>query len=555
MKRPPHSQCSAKPTRSPELIHSQYIALSRRIPLLYAILTVNSIALAATHHNHAPPMLTLIVPAALCVISIVRTIVWRRRDPGSVKVEQAARSLRTTTIITPVLATAFTVWSLALYPYGDAYARCHIAFYMSITVISMVFCLMHLRSAAICVAVIVSVPFTLFFATTGEPMLLAVAMNFAVVMGALVWILLRNYDDFAGLVLSKRELATRHADAERLSDENYRLANLDSLTGLPNRRRFVIEIETALAAAKNTRAYVAVVLFDLDGFKGVNDAHGHGAGDDLLAETGCRLSVFVGPGVFIARLGGDEFGAILTGNLDASAALTFGRMACSALRNLDVNPGVTAGVTASAGIVTYPDGGDTARHLFERADFALYYAKEHHRGQPVMFTAEHETMIRNASRVEYALRNADFESEMSVVFQAIVDVIPELGDHVSCRISGFETLARWDSPTLGLVGPDQFIPVCERIGLINKLTVVLFEKALAHVANWPGPFRVAFNLSARDLASPQTMTVLCALIQYHGIDPGRVELEITETAIMNDIDQALAVLAPLRRLGSRDKVG
>lgn len=529
-------------TNDPELIQSQYLALSRQIPLLYAILAVNTVVLAATHYSSAPTLLVLGAPGLLCLATAIRSVMWLIRPQTDVTLAYAVRCLRTTTILTPLMTVAFTAWSLALFPFGNAYAQCHVAFYMSVTVISIIFCLMHLRTAALTVTAVVGIPFAVFFISTGQPMFIALAINFTLVMAGLIWILLGNYKDFSNLIATQRELVARHTEAEGLANDNFRLANIDGLTGLPNRRHFLNELGVALARAQANGARFAVALLDLDGFKGVNDAYGHAGGDDLLVETARQLSIFVGPSAFLARLGGDEFGAILTGNPNDAEVWAFGQSLCAALHDIEVRPGLVAGVSASAGLVVYPTGSDTAGHLFECADYALYYAKEHSRGEAVMFTAEHETIIRNASRLEQALRNADLERELHLVFQPIVDV----GRH---RIVAFEALARWTSPVLGPVSPGDFIPMAERIGLISQITEVLFRKALPTAATWPDSIKLSFNLSARDLASSQTMASLGRIIQEAGIAPGRIQLEVTETAIMQDMDQALETLEPMRHLG------
>ena len=528
-------------TNDPELIRSQYLALSRQIPLLYAILAINTVGLAATHYGSAPSLLVLGAPGLLCLATAIRSVMWFVRPQTEVTLAYAVRCLRATTMLTPLMTVAFTAWSLALFPYGNAYAQCHVAFYMSVTVISIIFCLMHLRTAALTVTAVVGIPFAGFFINTGQPTFIAIAINFTLVMAGLVWILLGNYKDFSSLIATQRELVARHAEAEYLANDNFRLANIDGLTGMPNRRRFLNELGAALAQAQATGARFAVALLDLDGFKGVNDAYGHAGGDDLLVETARQLSVFVGPLAFLARLGGDEFGAVLTGNPSDADVWAFGQSLCAALHDIEVRPGLVAGVSASAGLV-YPDGAETAGHLFERADYALYYAKEHRRGEAVIFTAEHETIIRNASLLEQALRNADLERELHLVFQPIVDVERH-------RVVAFEALARWISPVLGPVSPGDFIPMAERIGVIGQITEVLFRKALPSAATWPDSIKLSFNLSARDLASSQTMVSLWCMIQGADIAPERIQLEVTETAIMQDMDQALEALEPMRRLG------
>jgi diguanylate cyclase (GGDEF)-like protein len=210
------------------------------------------------------------------------------------------------------ISAGFTAWSFALYPYGDPFAKSQVAFYMAVTVIGCIFSLMHLRSAAL----IVDVPYVLFFFATGEPTLKAIAVNNLLVSGAMLTVLVIYYRDFADLVASRKSLLAQQAATQALSDENFRLANLDSLTELPNRCRFFAELSSAFDAERRS-VRVAVGIIDLDGFKPINDNYGHSVGDRVLIEAGRRIrEVCEGFGpqrVEFARLGGDEFGLVACG--------------------------------------------------------------------------------------------------------------------------------------------------------------------------------------------------------------------------------------------------
>jgi diguanylate cyclase (GGDEF)-like protein len=532
------------PDSDPELAHAQFIAFSTQLPVLYAILLINSVALALTHLAVAPTSLTITVPAILCLVCIARVMFWTRSAGAEVTGEEAIRRLHATVPLVGVLGIAFTAWSLSLYPYGDAFAKCHVAFYMSITVVSCIFCLIHLLRAALLLTAVVIVPFTLFFCFTGHMVLAAIALNFVLVAGGMIFILLRNYRDFATLILSRRELRARQAEAEELNRENVRLANLDMLTGLPNRRSFLAHFDERLNASQADGTRFALILVDLDGFKGVNDLYGHATGDRLLAEVGERLADLSGPTVSAARLGGDEFGIILSGNPDNAAIRELGARVCRRLRSPYLEGAISAEVGGSAGIVSYPEAGDSTALLFERADYALYRAKDSRTGQAVMFASEHEAMIFDAARLERALRRADLEQEMSVVFQPIVD--SSNGSTI-----GFEALARWHSPELGDIAPGKFIVAAERTHWTGRLTQILLTKALAEAATWPDSMSISFNLSAQDITSSDTVAAVCRIITHSGVAPDRIDLEITETAVMRDFNQAREALARLRRLGAR----
>jgi diguanylate cyclase (GGDEF)-like protein len=527
------------------LSRSQFDAFARQLPLLYLILVVNSLAVAATHAAVAPAWLAIWMPLAMCSACAIRLVVWvrRRKHLAALSDEEVASRLKNTVWLIALLGVIFTGWGLLLFPYGDPYARAHVAFYMSITVIGCIFCLMHMRKAALMLTAIVIVPFSLFFSATGNAVFVAIAINMLLVAAAMIVILLTYYRDFANLVESKDTLQAKQAELQRLSDENSRLANLDILTGLPNRRRFLADLDTLFETAQAGHARFAVGVIDLDGFKQVNDLYGHGAGDRVLEEVGRRLLDVSGPRVKLARLGGDEFGLLVTDVHAQQELREIGAAICDTLRAPYAWPGATARLSGSLGFAIYPDAGRSPAQLFERADYALYFAKEHRRGGTTIFSSEHEKQIRELGQLEQALRHADLENEMALHFQPIVDVARD------CVVS-YEALARWNSPTLGAVPPAMFIKVAERSDLIHHVSAVLLRKALATMRRCDPAVRVAFNLSARDIGSAEAVANIVGMVRESGIEPGRMTFEVTETAVIQDFEQASASLNALKQLGA-----
>lgn len=512
---------------NPELVQAQLVAFTKQVPLLYFMLVTNTVALTVTHFNAAPLYLTLYIPSALYAVSLARLIHWWFSRNRRYTHDEAVGRLRSTYRLTALLGAGFCAWSLSLFSYGDAYQQSHVAFYIANTVIGCIFCLMHLRAAALALTAIVLGPFTVFFAASGNPVFTALALNVALVTVAMVFILLTYYRDFGALIQSQKELTVRQAETQRLSDENHRLANLDSLTNLPNRRQFRAELERRISEAERNGTALALGLIDLDGFKPVNDTFGHGIGDKLLVEVGERLSSFPGRGVFPARLGGDEFGIIFEGTLCPDRLRLLGEEICTALQEPYIFNGQTPRVSGSLGISILGDAGTTADRLFDRADFALYLAKQNFRGTTVVFSAEHEAEINEQGRVQQALLGADFESEMHLAFQPMVDADTN-------GIFAYEALARWESPTLGPVPPGVFIRAAERAGIIGRLTEVLMRKALKAAQTWPDHIRLSINLSTRDVVSNKTVDTLLDIIAGSGVDPKRLDVEVTETAVMRN---------------------
>lgn len=524
-----------------ELVRAQYAAFSKQIPILYFILITNSLAVGYSFYGVAPDYLSLYFPGALCAICAARLIFWLCHGSEKVTDDQAVRHLRQVHVLAAFLSVFFVTWALMLYQYGDAYGRGQVAFYIALTVMGCIACLMQVRSAALLVAVIVDVPYVLYFLVVGNSSLRAMAVNIALVSVAMMVMLFGYARDFANLVDSRKSLMQKQEETQRLSDENLRLANLDSLTELGNRRQFFTMLEAAFARACTHGGRFAIGVIDLDGFKPVNDTHGHIVGDRVLVEASRRLQSFSEAVVY--RLGGDGFAVIVEGAVSADQLQALGQHLIGALHAPFLFDPLDVRVGCSVGFAVYPDSAATAAQLYERADYALYHAKRYRRGEAVLFSAAHEEEICQYSAVELALRRADLESELSMVFQPIIDA--EAG-----RPMALEALARWTSPSLGEVSPANFIPVAERNGMIRVLTRVLLQKALASMQSWPGDIRLSFNLSAHDISSAAGVLRIVDIIHRSGVDPRRIDFEITETAIASDFETAQETIRTLKALGA-----
>jgi len=329
--------------------------------------------------------------------------------------------------------------------------------------------------------------------------------------------------------------------AVELAEENRCLANTDSLTGLPNRREFFERLDRAIREEGACGGLVMGVI-DLDGFKPINDLYGHAIGDCVLRECAVRLEGFASGATTIARLGGDEFAIFVRGQFNESDILRLGDEFCAAIRAPLRFADVHAGVSASIGFARFPADAMDGHHLYERADYALYFGKQNHRGGAVLFTSEHESKMLLNARIEQALRKADFESELTIEYQPLLHAETQ-------RIVALEALTRWVSPDLGAVGPDVFIPVAETGELIHVITRTILRKALQAARSWPRDINLSFNISIRDLVSERALTQVLALIESSGFDPSRLEIEVTETSLIADFDRAAAAIAQLKAMG------
>jgi diguanylate cyclase (GGDEF)-like protein len=532
------------PVDRPEVVLAQYKAFSRQVPLMYFIVVICTIAVAVTYARFAPFWLTGYYPAFLCAVSVVRLTYWRRARHRSVTVDEAVRILKGLMRTIILLGMSYSVWGTLLFQYGDLESHLLVIYFITITTFGCIVCMMHLRAAVFVMVLATVVPLATALLTTDDFKSVVIGVNGLLVVSALVIIVSKYYHDFADLIESRRTLQDQQVKTQVLSETNKSLANMDALTGLPNRRWFFDTLSEKFEAAQSSGATIAVGVIDLDGFKPVNDLYGHTAGDKVLIEVAARLRLHVSPTLHIARLGGDEFGLILEGAKSGGDVLLLGNAICDTLRRPYSALGFVAQVSGSLGFSDISVAVAAAEQLFEQADYALNYAKRSLRGQVMLFSDEHETEIRDLSIIDQNLRSANLKEELWLVFQPIFNTRSQ-------TTLAFEVLARWKSAVLGDVPPMTFIRAAERAGLVNDITLILLSKLLATVSCWPEDIRFSFNLSVHDVTSPRTIERILELVAASGINPGRLDFEITETALMHDFDQARTALHRLRSLGCR----
>jgi diguanylate cyclase (GGDEF)-like protein len=318
----------------------------------------------------------------------------------------------------------------------------------------------------------------------------------------------------------------------------------DALTGLPNRTLFRDRIEQAITTGCRRDTTSAVMLIDLDHFKEINDTLGHHAGDRLLEEVAHRLEASLGEQDTVARLGGDEFGVLLPSLRRPGDANVVARQLLAGLREPFLIEGLTLEVDASIGMACHPAHGTGVETLIQRADIAMYSAKEGGGGH-AMFEPRLDRFSPRRLSLAGGLRQAIQNGEITLFFQPKAQL--EGGE-----IVGVEALARWEHPRLGLVGPSEFVPIAEQTGLITPLTSHVLDAALRQVREWNDQGReltVAVNLSARSFLDAQLALEIPRLLAKWDVDARLLELEITESMLMLDPGRAQAVLERLSRIG------
>src|SRR3954466_4819890 len=336
-------------------------------------------------------------------------------------------------------------------------------------------------------------------------------------------------------------------DARNFEDAMHQAFH-DSLTGLPNRALFLHRLELAHARARRSGRPIAVLFMDLDAFKNVNDSLGHAAGDELLVLVAGRLRRWLRPSDTAARFGGDEF-AVLLEDLDVTTgAQIVAQRILDSLREPFEIQGQEIYVASSIGIASsaHPGSDD----LLRNADLAMYRAKGMGKGRHQLFEPGMHVAVLERLELEVDLQRALDRAEMCVHYQPIIEL-------ATGRVIGVEALARWRHPVRGMIQPSEFIPLAEETGQIHRLGYWVLEQAVHHISAWNAgvraddPLRVGVNLSARQLSEHTLIGQIAAALGDSGLPPEHLVLEITETVLMQDLEDTVGKLQELKRLGVR----
>lgn len=343
--------------------------------------------------------------------------------------------------------------------------------------------------------------------------------------------------------LRYRDLAREIKARIEAEEEARNLARHDPLTGLPNRRFFEEQLDGSLRAV-SAGEQLAVLMLDLDGFKAINDVHGHAAGDKALTEFAHRVSANLRADAFLARIGGDEFSIILPAISSVDDVTNLARRIVAAVAEpIDIEH-ATVEFGVGVGIAVAPNDGTQGDELVRRADRALYRAKAAGRSSIRFFESEMDEIIERRDRMERELRAAIASDSLVPHFQPLVSLDGN-------RIIGFEALARWESESMGSVSPDVFIPMAEETGLITILGEQLLTRACLEARSWPADFTLSFNISAVQLRDPTFGLRVLSILGQTGFSCRQLEIEITETAAVENIAVAQNVIDDLRRAGVR----
>jgi diguanylate cyclase (GGDEF)-like protein/PAS domain S-box-containing protein len=357
-----------------------------------------------------------------------------------------------------------------------------------------------------------------------------------------VELLLRTVD-YGGKL--RHAIAVRDLQARKQAEQHIRfLAHYDSLTGIPNRSTFNRQLDQEIASASDKGRGLAVLCLDLDRFKDVNDLFGHAAGDAALKGVAKRITGVLRDGQMLARLSGDEFALIVPELSNPEAAGRIAEKILEVLQAPSEDPEADSPIATSIGIAIYPSDATDRQTLLSHADTALYRAKNEGRGTYRFFEASMGAAVRDRRLLEFDLRNAISRGELYLVYQPQKDISDG-------KIIGFEALLRWKHGTRGNVPPAEFIPVAEESGIIPQIGEWVLRTACSEAASWTQPLIVAVNVSAVQIHNANFAHLVHEILFETGLPPNRLELEITETALVRDLNRALATLRRIKILGVR----
>lgn len=322
------------------------------------------------------------------------------------------------------------------------------------------------------------------------------------------------------------------------------MAHYDALTGLPNRAYFTEQSEADLERRQHSKnpGMSMLMIVDIDDFKHVNDTLGHLIGDRVLVETSERLSRALGRDSLVARLGGDEYIVYRGGHVTVDDSIDEPQAILDAFQRPFSLMGEVFSVDVSIGVVLSSDPADVLDELMTRADLALYKAKANGKQQAQVFHDDMDTDYRYRQRLKADLKQTVAEGGLTLVFQPIVDL--KTRKVVSC-----EALARWHHPELGSIPPSLFIPIAEETGLISDISRWVLASATAECRNWPDDVSISVNISARDFRNADVAAMVNDALNSSGLEPSRLELEVTETALIEERDAATSILSKLAKKG------
>jgi diguanylate cyclase (GGDEF)-like protein len=481
----------------------------------------------------------------------MRVVHWLKVRNRTLTPEGILNELRKMLVFAVAFSLAFCTWSFALMSTRPSTDHDFIILFASLAAIGCAYGVSRYPAAARTPLLLLGLPLAGRLIFTSDAAHVAMGVGLFTIIVVLLWQLGLHDEGFRELVESRTAIslereraqrAERLAKAEKAKAKS--IADTDPLTGLANRRAFLRALGRRAARLARSRGGFALAMVDLDGFKPINDTFGHAAGDRVLEGIGSRLARAGGDGALIARTGGDEFALLLPEVRTMAGADSAGMAICAALQEPFLVDGREFRISGCCGVTLLRAGDCDVEEALIRADTALYRAKEGGRSGVAVFTPEMHEIHRRRILVEKALRLPETLERIGLVFQPITDL-------ATGELKALEALARWNDETLGRIPPDQFIPIAEQINVIEQISDKLLAQAAAEAGRWASSVRLSFNVSAVQLCTAGSAQRLLGVLDRARLDPARLQVEVTETALLADFEVARENLQALRGAGAR----
>ena len=522
------------------LIEERYWSLRRQVPIVYVLGFVNLSAMELASAGSLNIGLNL--PTFIVGCGILRLIQWFGRG-RSVSHELMVARMHQTVWFALLVCLAVCARCLQLLQVGDTVSHMAVMLFGGLTAIGVAYGLTALPAAGRIPLLLIIAPISVVALWSHDPRFTGAAFGLVAVAALTMRLLAAHSRHFTDVISSRSVIAREQQRVEQAHHEAVLAATTDFLTGLPNRRAFVAALEAAFGDPGKAAPF-AVATLDLDRFKTVNDTFGHCVGDLLLKEVAQRLLRSVGGRGFVARLGGDEFGILLFGVSQPRETESLGQAIIDSVNGPTLLDGRQLSIFACCGLALSSRNTDNSpSRIMADADVALYQAKANPGRGLALFERRMEAPRRRRTNIERALLSPNVSKDFDVAFQPIFDL-------KSGGVIAHEALARWSDAHLGSVPPAEFVPIAEHLNLIEQINDVLMEKAFAATRSWAQEVKLAFNLSAIQICSRGSAKRLLTALAAAGLKASRLQVEVTETALLVDFERARANLQELRQAGA-----
>jgi len=526
-------------------------SIARRVPTLYLVILFDVVLLDVTFHTVAPLAIQAI-GVVLAVIAGIRGRTWMPRRMAALSLDRKRVALKQMSRVGGAFSLAFMTWTVVLSQYGTAEQTMLVLYLLAVTAFAAIVALAQAPHTALNVALSFSVPAMAEFVASHNADAILLAMVQSVLTATMMIAILTNHREFVRRELNGQRLARRLAHTARQSRANYHRATIDDLTGVLNRGAILERLRDDLVAAPGGCSWLA--LADLDGFKHVNDTYGHAAGDAVLRAVATRIGVQAGV-IAHGRLGGDEFAILFDGAFGTAQVCAASRALSDAVSQPIPFNGTQLRVLCSIGLYRadgaigstatgHDDTGTRSGECLERADAALYKAKQQGDGAVVMFGANDEAAHRQRAVITRQFHDSVLEDRLRLVYQPVIDTREG-------RIVGAEAFARWSPDGRTWQAPAKFMAMAHATGRMGEVTRLVLTRALMECRPADNGITLSVNLSPRDVLRDGVADTLAAITADAGGRPSDLILEVTERALIDDARRATRQLEALREQGFR----